>query len=184
MCPQEALHISWYFDSGILNYRKPYCEGQFLSLFSLRLETSLGSLHCLSLRIHSLIPFPSLIRSSISLVAKSYPLDRSSGPLGPVWSHALSRLILQRSPGTQVSTRILGLRDILYKTHTQNLTLEILSKPFLESLPSCLPRQASHNLEPLLWIGFQDHPSPYHWSIHFVILIITGLLPSVKVRKE
>lgn len=100
----------------------------------LRLEASLGPSFCLALKIISLVPFSLEDRSSISFVAKPYPLDLTLGPLGPMWSHTPLRIILQRSLGIPIFTRILGLRNLHYKIHTLNLNLEILLKPFLEIL--------------------------------------------------
>ena len=95
----------------------------------LRLETSLGSLHYLSLKIPSLFRFSSLNRSSISLVSQPHSLDLTSSPLGLVWSHNLSKPISQSPLGSQVSTRILGAKNLLDKSYTQTLALRIPLSP-------------------------------------------------------
>ena len=133
----------------------------------LGLEASLWSSHCFALKILSLVPFSLWNRLSISLVAKPSPLDLASGPLGPVWSHTLLRIILQGSLGIQAFTRILRPRNLHHKIQTLNLNLEIPLKPFLESFQPCLLKQASHIFKPLFWISFWDHLSSYHWYIHY-----------------
>jgi len=127
-------------------------------------------------KIYLLILFSPTIKSSPSLVDQIHTLNLVLGLLGLVWSHNILMPISQRSHKIQVSIKISRSRNHLDKAYSQSLALRIFLALPRETI-TLLPKQTSHTIESLLWIGLGNHISSFHWHIHYRDSSRTGSPP-------